>query len=345
MATLNDIAQILHINVATVSRALNGGKGVSEQMRRKIIELAHDLNYVSNKREVEYAPGSVKTIGLVCPELRSEYYAEIVDAVQERVRANGFTTLLAVSNFDPDEERETVSVFGRKGVEGIMLVTSCPADSLQWLEDFQTRTKLPVVLICEGAMPGIEVDMLGIDTMLGVERALGHLFSLGHSDILYIGETLTTAREEAFRGIISKRFPGTQPRCIRMEQRFEEAGYAAVGRLLKSGETLPTAIFAAYDRVAVGAMRALQEADIRVPEDISIIGTDNIRITPYLAKQLTTVSSPVNELGAIASKILFDKIATSDGVVQRVQIVPKLYVRETTAPITTETKGADAGED
>lgn len=333
MATIKDIAQLTGVNAATVSRALSGSKGVSEETRRKIIAQAHALNYVSNKREIAYTTEAMRTIGLVCPELRSEYYSEIVDAVQTRVRASGYSTILAVSNFSPEEEQEAVTVFGHKGVEGIMLVSTLPCDRLAWLDDFQKRTRVPVVLVCEGAMPALELDVLSIDTRAGVAQAMEHLFSLGHRDILFLGEELTRSRETAYAGIMAERFPEMQPRWLRTHTRFEEAGYDLVRELLASGQALPTAIFAAYDRIAVGAMRALQEAGIRVPEDVSIIGTDNIRITPYLSKALTTVSSPVIELGDIASKILFSKIANTAGeAVQRVQILPKLYVRETTAP-------------
>ena len=333
MATLHDIAQAAGVNIATVSRAINGNKGVSEQLRRKIIALAREMNYISNRREIEYSFKSIKTIGLVCPELKSEYYADVVDAVQERVKENGYTTLLAVSNFQVQDEREMVSVFGFKGVDGIMLVTNSPAKSLEWIGEFHIRSNIPVVLIHHGDAPPIEIDMLCIDNAAGIELALGHLFSLGHSDILYMGENLTIAREEAYVRVMYERLPHTAPRIIRVGTRFEEAGYEAASRLLQSGDKLPTAIFAAYDRVAIGAIRALQEAGISVPEDISIIGIDNIQITPYLYRKLTTVSSPVNELGAIASKILFDKIDSPGRVVQRVQIIPKLYVRETTAMI------------
>jgi DNA-binding LacI/PurR family transcriptional regulator len=180
-----------------------------------------------------------------------------------------------------------------------------------------------------------EYDCIKIDEQLAMNLAIEHLVSLGHRDIAFIGERLTKDRQKQFIDALKKCDIKISSDFIRVsEERFEEAGYIGMKDILSNSEKIPTAVFASYDDVAIGAMRAIFESGYRVPEDISIIGVDNICIAPYLYRALTTVSSPVSEMTNIAIKILLGKIEDKGSkVVQHVIVKPELLVRETTARV------------
>ncbi len=176
-------------------------------------------------------------------------------------------------------------------------------------------------------------DYIKTDDYKGVSIAIEYLIKLGHRRIAYIGDMQSKLRLKPYIDTLNKNNISVHDDLIRLgEERFEEGGYERMSELLDL-EELPTAVFASYDDVAIGAMKAIYERNLKIPEDISIIGLDNINVSSYLYRPLTTISQPLNEMGEIATRILLDKIGKKNSAIQHVVLQPQLIIRETTGEI------------
>lgn len=332
MATLKDIAQKAGVNLSTVSRALKGSDEISKETRDRIIGIARELSYVSNKNEKEFSNTAVQTIGLICPEVKSNYYAQLVNTLEEKVKEAGYTLLIGLTNFRCEMETHFLNLFARKNIDGIVFITTHNEKVKEELKEFKTRCNIPLIQVSL-EVNSEEYDCITIDNYAAVTLAVEHLIELGHKDICYIGEEFTKDRYRSFLDVMKKHNLKIDNDYLRVgEERFEEAGYKSMKEVLSLKKKLPTAVFAAYDDIAIGAMKAIFESGLRIPEDISVIGIDNINQTPYLYRALSTVSSPVNQMGNIAMRILLDKVWDgTNRVIQHIKIKPELIVRETTA--------------
>ena len=330
MPTLKDIAKLAGVNVSTISRALKDSPEINAETKRKILKIASELNYFSRKFSENVVSKSY-TIGLIAPEIESNFYSQLVSTIEKRITAQGYSLITGFTNFEYEEEVRFLNIFAHRGVDGIVLIRSLDARTIEDLRTFKTSYDIPVILV--ETKHELEIyDCLKIDDYLGVSMAVEHLAELGHTHIGYIGDTLSAHRKAPFVDTLQKHGIKVNDNLVRIgEDRFEEGGYKRMNELL-SQKKVPTAVFASYDSIAIGAMKAIFDKGLRIPEDISIISIDNIKVSGYLYKALSTVSVPVNNLGDISTRILFSKIndKTSE-VVQHVVLKPQLMVRETTA--------------
>lgn len=334
MSTLRDIANRAGVTVSTVSRALNGNMEIKKETREKIIQVARELNYISNKNEMEFCGSTLKTIGVICPEIKSNFYATIVNTMGEAIKDAGYTMIVGLTNFKYEVELHYLNIFEQKKVDGIVFITSLDENIKDDLIKFKSRCNIPIVQLAS-FINVEEYDCIKIDERLAINLALEHLIDLGHEDIAIIGENMTKDRQKHFMEVLKKHDIKIDSNFIRIsEERFEEAGYIGMKDILSSNGKIPTAVFTTYDDVAIGAMRAIFESGHKIPEDISVIGIDNINSAPYLYRALTTVSSPVNEMANIAMKILLSKIEDrSNKLIQHVIVKPELIKRETTSKV------------
>lgn len=336
MATLKDIALKAEVTVSTVSRALNGNPEIKKGTRDRIIEIAKELNYISNKHETFFYGSTPKTIGLICPEIRGNFYSSLANTMEIEIKEAGYTMILGLTNFKSEEELRYLDLFEKKKVDGIVFITSIDDSIKEEMLHFKARCNIPIIQVAS-VFEVEEYDCIKFDDKLGVTLAVEHLLDLGHTKIAYVGENLTKDRQKHFVDALRKHGIKIDGDFIKSgEERFEEGGYLRMKEILSNGEDQPTAIFASYDDVAIGAMKAIYESGRRIPEDISVIGLDNIYLTSYLYKSLSTISNPTNEMMNIAIKILLGKIEDkTNKVIQHVVVKPELIIRETTgkAPV------------
>jgi Transcriptional regulators len=332
MATLQDIAKRAGVVVSTVSRALNGNPEIKKDTREKIIQIAREMNYISNKKELEFCRSTLKTIGVICPEIKSNFYAGIVNTMGEAIKDAGYTMIVGLTNFKYVFELHYLNLFEEKKVDGIVLITSMDEKLKDDLVKFKSRCIIPVVQLAS-FISVEEFDCIKIDERLAVNLALEHLIELGHEDIAFIGEIMTKDRQKHFMDALDKHDIKIDNNSIIMcEERFEVAGYSGMKDILSNSRRIPTAVFTTYDDIAIGAMKAIFESGLRISEDISVIGIDNVCSAPYLYRSLTTVSSPINEMTNIAIKILLSKIEDKNNkIIQHVVVKPELIIRETTS--------------
>jgi LacI family transcriptional regulator len=330
LATLKDIAGIAGVTISTVSKAINGHADINEETKTRIMKIAHQLNYFDKKKADRPQTSRNYTIGIICPEIESNFYTQIVDRIEQRVVEKGYSLFIGLSRFDALKESNYLKLMLNKRVDGIILITCTDKNINKSLIEIKSKFDVPIIVVAVNQMVDY-YDSIKIDDHLGVTIAIDHLLQSGHVNIGYIGDQLSAHRFESFKQVLADNGARFEEKWAKIgPDRFEEGGYKRMTEMLKE-KSLPSAIFASYDDIAIGAMRALHEKGIRVPQDISIVGVDNIEVASYLDTSLTTVSEPVNEMGDIACAILFRKIEkASFTVIQNIVLKPELILRETT---------------
>jgi len=330
MSRLSDIASITGVNVSTVSKALRGKDDVNPQTRQRIIAAARKLEYLPRKTARGSDPAAASgAVGVICPEIRSGYYAQVVAALESQLRRRNFCMILGLTDFTYQREAALLEQFRRQSVRGIVCVTE--HEKIEYdLRTFREVYAMPVVVVA--TVIAIEAfDYVKVNDALGVRLAVDHLCQLGHSRIGFVGDSVSRQRQVVFSDILRQHGIPRRKEYLRLgAERFEVGGYLRMKELLAESVP-PTAVLAAYDDVAIGAMRAISEAGLSVPGDISIVGIDGIEVGGYLPTSLTSVACNAVEMAEAAARILVKKITDRTvTVVQHVEVNPELLVRQST---------------
>jgi DNA-binding LacI/PurR family transcriptional regulator len=334
MVTLSDIALKTGLNVSTVSRALRGNSDISKETCRLAKKVAKELGYQYRKTAV--TRNSI--IGVILPELSSHYYSELAHLLFNEIHKQGYGMQIALSGFSTKGIDEVYEQFIQEDVSGILIcgigIGETDVEHLdRWLSERLLKSEVPVVLLGDIDADSTEpIDMIYVDVYGCMQIAVEHLMGLGHTQIGYVGEYFSDMRYKVMCKIMRQKGLAIQPEFMKQgEERFELGGYLRTKELL-SEKKWPTAIVACYDQVAIGAMRALNEAGLRIPEDMSIIGFDNIVSDEYLPVKLTSITNPAGQISVVALKLLLDNINHKDEhVIQNVALMAKLVVRNSTA--------------
>ena len=330
MVTLKDIAERLGVDISTVSRAINNSERVKPQTKALIKALAEELDYKPDDLAQGLAGKRTNTIGIIVPEIINAYYAEIIAEIEERVIHEGYSIILGQSNFDSRRESYYINLFSRKRINGMVIVTSTiPAESLKNI----IPDNIPVVLV-ETTQDNPYYSTINIDNENGVKEAIEYLVKLGHRKIGFIGDTITTAvRLAGYKAALAQNNIEYSDSLVCIDNaRFEKGGYDKMLNLLNRKEK-PTAVFCVNDTMAIGAVKAAKVKGLKIPDDISVIGFDDINIIPYLEVPLTTVRQPKGEVGNISVSVLMKMIKNKNSFMQNIVLKPELIVRESTAKI------------
>ncbi len=331
MVKLNEIAEKAGVNISTVSRVLNHAYGIGEETRDHVFKVAEELGYKAKRR---HRHGN--TIGVIVPELASQYYALLVHSLESRIREKGYNMLIALSDFESKTVVQNFETMENNEVSGIICSTLAAGDELGVsILQAAERTGVPVVFLADGGKrESLRFDFICLNQLNGIELVIDHLMALGHTRIGFVGEVHSTSRLKCFEQVMKEKGLLLDQRLVKMgNTRFEYGGYEQMKLLLDEPER-PTAVIAAYDQFAFGALKAIEEAGLKVPDDMSVVGFDNIVTSEFLSKKLTSVTNPVGSMGQIAIRLLFSKLfPTTDDIVQNVSLQPALIVRETTKDI------------
>ncbi|MCY7373747.1 MAG: LacI family transcriptional regulator [Spirochaetaceae bacterium] len=335
MTSIKDVARTVGVSTATVSRALRGLPRVSEETRLRVLQAAADLDYVASPSAAGLATGQTRAVGVVVPFVSRWFYGEVVQGADTPLRDAGYDLLLYNLGGDRQTRRR---VFGThlssKRVDAVLVLSLTPTDEeLAWL----TKLDRPVAVV-GASVPGW--SSVRIDDEATACIAMKHLLALGHRDIGYIGGSLEDQLDFAapfdrllgYRRSMSHAGLSVLPQWEAVGNFTVRGGLAAM-RLLLESEPRPTAVFAASDEMAIGAVHAVREAGLRVPQDLSVIGIDGHEMAEYF--DLTTVAQPVHEQGRLAAQLLLDVLATDREHAKQpsaVTVPTRLVVRHTTGP-------------
>ena len=331
MIRLKDIAQKAGVNVSTVSKALNDSKEISSEKKSEIKKIAEELNYRPNLSARALVGKGTNSIGVILPEIRSNYYARMFNYIENDVSGTDYSLIMGTTHFKLENEIKYIQVLSSRGVDGIILVASMNDEIEKTLDSVLKKYKIPFLLI-ESFIRPRNYDYIMIDNRYGVDLAIDHFYNLGYREIGFISETIADkSRLKGFIEALEKRGLTCRESYLKSgEERFEIGGYLRMMEMLEEPD-YPKAIFAAYDHMAIGAIKVIHEKGLRIPEDISIIGFDNIRESEFLIPPLTTVAPPIKEMVDIGMKTFLDKIERKENsIVQHVSLNPELIIRKTT---------------
>ena len=328
MVTIKDVAREANVSVATVSRVINGSGPVSAETQHRIREVAGRLRYVPHGGARSLITSKTNTLGVLLPDLYGEFFSEVIRGMDETAQRNGFHLIISRSHATK-HGIETAMRAMRGRVDGVVAMSpDLDAESL-----LNVPTTLPVVLLCSVSR-GNEVDSLTIDNCRGAKAMVKHLLSLGHERIAIIkGAPRNYDAAERLRGYrLALREAGIAPdAALERVGNFTEAGGYAAAMELVSLKARPTAIFAANASMAIGALSALRESGIEVPEDMAVAGFDDIPLARYMDPPLSSVHVPICELGARAVDRLLHGIAhKNDHARKRLRVSTQLVIRRST---------------
>jgi LacI family transcriptional regulator len=293
-ATIRDVARAAGVSVATVSRALNGAENVLPATRERIVEAARTLRFTPSGAARSLITKRTDTIGALLPDLFGEYFSELIRGIDQAARARGLHLLVSSSHGDADEAAAALRAMNGR-VDGLLVMSPhADADFLR----LNLPGSLPAVLLNTGtALPGHARFV--VDNFGGARAMTRHLVASGRKRVAFIGGPQgNDEAQERLRGYKAGLKAGM--RELVFEGDFtEEAGWRA-GRRIVQTKPRPDAVFAANDMMAVGCMAALNEAGLRVPDDVAVAGFDDIPIARYITPALTTIRVPIAALGSAA---------------------------------------------
>jgi LacI family transcriptional regulator len=329
--TISQIAQLAGVSVPTVSKVLNGRADVATPTRERVEQVIEQYGFVRNRAARALRKGKTGLVELILPRLDDEYFLPIIEGAAQVLREAGVRLVLTSSGDQPEEEVQRIDTLIDHSMDGILVVLPS-AEVIDFLE----RSDFPFVLIHnQGGLLSM-VPSVRITSWEGGFVATSHLIKLGHRRIAYIGKTAPTRdgieRIAGYRAALDAAHLPIDPQ-LECPGHFNEVdGYTATRALLALPEP-PTAIFAGNDRQAAGVYRALHEAGLTVPADMSVIGFDNLPFTELLSPPLTTIHAPRLELGRTAASMLLRLINGEQLEMPRVVLPTQFIERQSCRPL------------
>ncbi len=330
--SIKDIAKAAGVSHTTVSRALRDDPRISEQTRNLVHRLAAEMGYSPSAIARGLATGKTNTVGMVVTTISDPFVAPIAQGTERKAMEAGYSLILSQSGADPDRELAAVRLLRERRVDGVIVTASRVGELYTPL---LSELKVPIVLI-NNQKGGGYLHSIYVDDFAGAKMAVGLLIDLGHRDIAYIAcperERSNRNRMNGYKAALESRGISVNERLIlQLEGKDDMArGAAAVEEILSLDER-PTALFCYNDMTAIGALQALHESGVRVPEDISIVGFDDVPISSVVCPALTTVAQPKEEMGVKAMEMLLALIEGEER--ENVVVKPRLVVRSSTARV------------
>ncbi|MGW4467544.1 LacI family DNA-binding transcriptional regulator [Micromonospora sp. NPDC004704] len=340
MTKIDDVARLARVSTATVSRALRGLPTVSESTRARVLAAAEQLGYTASPSASRLAGGRTGSIAVVVPQVTRWFFGTVVDAAEETLREAGYDLLLYnLGDREQNRRRLFQTTKLQKRVDALMLVAT-PLGAADLAVIAQLR--MPGVTVSSGAaVPGW--PSVRIDDVSAARTATAHLVSLGHRRIAHLAGdasaelsfTTHLDRRRGYHEALHAAGLVPDPRLDVEDEFTVDGGSRATTELLNRGET-PTAIFAACDEMAMGAMSTLRSAGLRVPQDVSVIGLDDHDLAAVVG--LTTVAQPAATHGRLAAGLLLAPLEGRPRPTETASVIlpTALVVRESTGPPRTE---------
>ena len=311
--TLKDVAEQAGVSAMTVSRVINGRAGVDVETQRRIEDAIDALHYVPNRIARGLISQKTQTIGLIVPDVANPFFAPVVRGAELTARRAGYRLLLCNSEGDLRLEREYIEDLVAHRVEGLLLA---PANDESRHSVFPlSRGDFPLVLI-DRALPDFDCDLVVTDSAAGARRMVEHLIAIGHRTIAHLSDADDTSTgHERLRGYREGLEAAGIHYCDELVFRTtvdQIGGYRATQEVL-SLDPMPTAIFTVNNMTVVGAMQALRERGMTVPQDMALVCFDDVEHLAVLSPFLTVIDQPAETLGKLGAQLLMERIAGKAG--------------------------------
>jgi LacI family transcriptional regulator len=331
--TLRDVARAAKVHPGTVSRALNEEtRGlVNQETAERVMRAAEELGYRPNPMARGLKTNRSFTVGVLLPDLTNPLFPPIVRGIEDRLGAAGYTSLIANTDNDPDRERQDFEAMRARQVDGF--ITATARLDLEFVAEAK-ELREPIVLV-NRRLEDESLPAVTVDDQAGTRLAVEHVLELGHTRIAHLGgpQALSTGHQRhlGFRAAMQSAGLETDEQAIRFGHAFTEAEGARVCRELLDRSSDVTAIVAANDLLALGCYDVLAERGLRCPDDLSIVGFNDMPFADRFDPPLTTVRIPHREIGSSAAELLLERLGDGAGEPRQVLLPPTFVARGSTA--------------
>lgn len=326
--TIRDVADYAQVSLATVSRVLNNNATVDEILRARVLEAIRVLGYQPNRAARRLRAQSSSVIGLVISDIQNPYFISVISGVEDAAYAKQMNIVLCNSDEDPNKQELYLRVMEAERVAGLIIVPTNSTDRAGF--DRLQAAGIPIILL-DRIVRGLEVDTVRVDNVRGAFDAVNHLIQLGHRRIGIISGALhlSTGQEryQGYRDALIGAGLAVEETLVKFGNFKTQSGYHFALELIALAQP-PDAIFIANNLMTLGALRALRERGVRVPEDMPLVAFDDLPWSGELYSPLTAVSQPTYELGQEAVRLLMRRIATPSAPYQTISLQTQLIVRE-----------------
>ncbi len=323
---MSDVAKRAKVSPATVSRVLRQPELVSKETKEKVMQVIEEMNYKPHMIASQFRTKETKIILVVVPDITSPFFSEVLRGIEHTAVQNGYQVILGDTENDIEREKEYIDLLYKKQADGALLLTArMDKASLE-----QLSSQFPVVLACE-YVDGLSIPTVSIDNISSARKVTEHLIKLGHTKIAHItgpmNSILSRDRLRGFQQAMMHHDLKVDPSFIQEGDYGIDSGYDQMVKLL-SLEDKPEAVFVFNDEMALGAVKAVQDHGLSIPEDMAVVGFDNLKIASVFSPQITTIDQPKYKIGQKATNLLLTLM--KGGSVEKKKFVLKdeLIVRE-----------------
>jgi DNA-binding LacI/PurR family transcriptional regulator len=330
---IKDVAKLADVSTATVSHVINKTRFVSDETKRRVLGAIEKVGYTPNVHARNLASGKSRTLGLIISDITNPFFPDLVKSVQERALELGYDVIVLNTNYDSERDARYVQRLLELQVQGVMILTT--EMDLSVIERLSSR-KIPVVFLDIGKV-GPHISNIRVNYENGVHQAVEHLLALGHRQVAFISGPMhfksAEIRRRAFLKTMKKHHASIHTEPVIYEGDFKmESGEQAV-KVFLALKHRPTAIVAANDLMAVGALRELGRAGLQVPKDMSVVGCDDIWLAKVTDPQLTTIMIPRAKIGTAAVEAVSEGNSARGQVGREIRIQTELLVRESSGSV------------
>lgn len=351
--TIKQIAKESNVSMATVSRYLNGTAVVSDSKRRQIEAVIQKHHFSPNPHARSLSSGRTMTLGIVIPDISNPYFYSLFLEIQKQATAGGYTLLLYNTSFSQENCEHTEEAYFRKliqhRVDGVLVLggqIDLLKPSASYLAALHEMGEYVPVVVMGAPISGSSCCFVDIEAILGVSVLFRHLYELGHREIAFIGGNtgvrITEARLNAYKAQLSAHHIPENPDYIALTDYYAEEGYRAAEQLLERTKSF-TAVIAANDNVAIGAVRAFYDHGLSVPEKVSIASCDHFLAGSYSVPRITGISRDTGFIGRLLMQRLLHAVS---GDSENISVTPRIHllVRESCRAIHSPERQKNAGE-
>ncbi len=334
MATIKDVARLAGVSTTTVSHVINKTRFVAEATQEKVLEAVKELNYAPSAVARSLKCNTTRTIGMLVTQSTNLFFSEVIDGVESYCYRQGYTLILCNTGGIYEKQRDYIRMLAEKRVDGILVMCSDLTQELS--EMLETHSDIPKVIMDWGPEAS-KADKIIDNSELGGYLATKYLTDRGHKDIAclsgHLNKLACQERITGFRRAMAECNYPVEENWI-LEGNFEcDTAVLAADKIIAMDKK-PTAVFCFNDTMALGLMSRLQQRGIRVPEDISVIGYDNIELAEYFSPPLTTVHQPKRRVGKNAFEILLERIKDKEHERRIFEMHPEIVERDTVKDLT-----------
>lgn len=333
MASIKDVALKANVSTTTVSHVVNSTRFVSDKVRHDVELAIRELNYVPSAVARSLKSNTTKTIGMLIPNCSNPYFAEIVRSVEDHCFGAGYALILCNTDDDPHRQAAYLQVISEKRIDGTIIIsTGEDADLLRLLKGLT----IPTVLL-DREIREVNCDLVETAHLQGALMATEHLIALGHRRIACLAGPAnlnsSVQRIEGWRTALAQSGLAAEASDLLWQSDFSsQGGFTTMQSILRSPQ-VPTAVFVCNDLMCIGALSAAHQAGVQVPQDMSLIGFDDIELARFASPALSTIAQPKHLIGVTAVDMVLERIQGGRLQARQVILQPELIIRNSTARV------------